>query len=107
MGTDSSQIVSRVDFLFGLNPFPLPPLLFFGIMQFDFLHPINELNQRALVLAHLVEPFVVQFFPFLQKKRNPRHIEYREHKVNTKYGKIEKRQDNTKNDEIYHRKHCH
>jgi hypothetical protein len=64
-----SQIVHIDAEKFGLNAFPGPAFLALGVVQFDFLHPVDQLDQGVLVVGHLLETPVIECAAALQENQ--------------------------------------
>ena len=69
---------------FYLDSFPLPAFLLFTVVEFDFLHAGDELNDTALFSGRLGKTSVVQLTAIPHKREYPYHIQSITDKKNTK-----------------------
>ena len=87
-----------------LNALPLPTLLLFVVIQLDFRHAVDQLDQHALVFAQLRKLLVIELPPLLHEEVDPNHIQHRAHNKHQQDFPTVNGQHNPKNDQVEERK---
>ena len=73
-------------------------------MQFDLLHPLNELDQNILVIGQFLEAVIVDLFAPAQKEKDPEHVNNGGNQKDEEYSKIIDQKDNAEHQQIEGRK---
>ena len=87
-----------------LDTLPLPAFLFFVIIQFDFGHAVDQLDQHPLIFAQLRKLFIIELPAFLHEEVNPNHVQHRAHHEHKQNFPAINSQNHAKNDQIEERK---